>query len=332
LSTNDDDKQPLNTARALNNGLESISINSDHLSLTHQNSRQTIHWRELLIVKFLQFCAWISVATTLAIVLILVLESVAFFVAVPIWDYLTATTWSPLIEPRSFGIIPLIFGTLFISLGACAVAVPIGLASAIYLAEYASPLARKFIKPVIELLAGVPSVVYGYFAVTTVTPILQIVFPSTEVFNAASAAIVLGIMVLPMITTLCDDAIRSTPRSIQEGGFALAATKSEVTIGILIPSALSAIMASVILGFSRAIGETMAVALAAGSTPNMSLNPLTSTQTMTGYIVQVAMGDIPHGTIEYQSIFAVAATLFVITFCLNVLSQYIVRRFAQTWD
>lgn len=291
-----------------------------------------INWRELVIVKFLQFCAWISVATTVAIVLILALECSAFFVAVPIWDYLTGTHWSPLIEPRSFGVVPLIFGTLVISLGACAIAVPIGLASAIYLAEYASPLARKIIKPIIELLAGIPSVVYGYFAVTSVTPVLQTIFPATEVFNAASAALVLGIMVLPMITTLCDDAIRATPRAIQEGGFALAATKSEVTMGILIPSAISAIMASFILGFSRAIGETMAVALAAGSTPNMSLNPLASTQTMTGYIVQVAMGDVPHGTIEYQSIFAVAATLFVMTFLLNILSQYIVRRFARAWE
>jgi phosphate transport system permease protein len=272
------------------------------------------------------------VATTIAIVLILALESSAFFVAVPLWDYLSGTNWSPLIEPRSFGVIPLIFGTLVISLGACIIAVPIGLGSAIYLAEYASPLARKIIKPLIELLAGIPSVVYGYFAVTTVTPLLQIIFPKTEVFNAASAATVLGIMVLPMITSLCDDAIRATPRSIQEGGFALAATKSEVTVGILLPSAISAIMASFILGFSRAIGETMAVALAAGSTPNMSLNPLTSTQTMTGYIVQVAMGDVPHGTLEYQSIFAVAATLFVMTFLLNILSQFIVRRFARAWE
>lgn len=291
-----------------------------------------INWRELLIIKFLQFCAWISVATTIAIVIILVVESSAFFITVPLWDYMSGTNWSPLIEPRSFGVVPLIFGTLVISLGACALAVPIGLASAIYLAEYASPLARKIIKPIIELLAGIPSVVYGYFAVTTVTPHLQSIFPTTEVFNAASAAIVLGIMVLPMITTLCDDAIRATPRSIQEGGFALAATKSEVTLGILIPSAFSAIMASFILGFSRAIGETMAVALAAGSTPNMTLNPLTSTQTMTGYIVQVAMGDVPHGTIEYQSIFAVAATLFVMTFLLNILSQYVVRRFARAWE
>jgi len=210
--------------------------------------------------------------------------------------------------------------------------VPIGLGSAIYLAEYASHTTRRFIKPTIELLAGIPSVVFGYFAVTTVTPFLQSVFPSTEVFNAASASIVLGFMVLPMITSLCDDAIRAAPRTLREGGFALAATKAEVSIGILIPASMSAIMASFILGFSRAIGETMAVALAAGSTPNMSLNPLISMQTMTGYIVQVAMGDVPHGTIEYQSIFAVAAALFVMTLTLNLLSQLIVRRFARQWE
>lgn len=291
-----------------------------------------VNWGEFLIVRFFQLCAWISVVTSFAIILILTLESSAFFKTVPFWDYLTGANWSPLIEPRSFGVLPLICGTAVVSLGACLIAVPIGLASAIYLAEYASPFSRRVIKPTVELLAGIPSVVYGYFAVTTITPMLQRFFPSTEVFNAASAAIVLGIMVLPMITTLCDDAIRATPRSIHEGAFALAATKSEVTIGILVPSAMSAIMASFILGFSRAIGETMAVALAAGSTPTMGMNPLTSMQTMTGYIVQVAMGDVPHGTIEYQSIFAVAATLFVMTLLLNIVSQYIVRRFARSWE
>lgn len=289
-------------------------------------------WSEFVIVKFLQICAWISVATTGAIIAILAIESSAFFAAVPFLDFFAGSNWTPLIEPRSFGVLPLIFGTLVVSIGACIVAVPVGLASAIYLAEYASPLVRGFVKPVIELLAGIPSVVYGYFAVTTITPLLQRIAPSTEVFNAASASIVLGVMVLPMITTLCDDAIRATPRSVQEGAFALAATKSEVTIDILIPSAISAIMASFILGFSRAIGETMAVALAAGSTPNLTLNPLVSMQTMTGYIVQVAMGDVPHGTVEYQSIFAVAATLFAMTFILNCLSQFIVVRFARQWE
>jgi phosphate transport system permease protein len=291
-----------------------------------------IRWSEIAILRFLQICTLISVATTAAIVSILLFESSAFFAEVPLRSYLTGTEWSPLIEPRSFGVVPLIMGTLVVSLGACLIAVPIGLASAIYLAEYATPGVRRILKPTIELLAGIPSVVFGYFAVTTVTPTLQWFMPSTEVFNAASAAIVLGFMVLPMITSLCDDAIRSAPRSLREGGFALAATKAEVSLDILIPASMSAIMASFILGFSRAIGETMAVALAAGSTPNMSFNPLVSMQTMTGYIVQVAMGDVPHGTSEYQSIFAVAATLFVMTFSLNMISQFIVRRFARHWE
>lgn len=308
---------------------KSLGAKASNEKLSMARRRQ---WSEFIIVKFLQTCAWISVATTAAIIVILASESSAFFATVPLLDFFTGSKWTPLIEPRSFGVLPLIFGTLVVSIGACIVAVPVGLASAIYLAEYAPPLVRSFVKPIIELLAGIPSVVYGYFAVTSITPMLQRIAPSTEVFNAASASIVLGVMVLPMITTLCDDAIRATPRSVQEGAFALAATKSEVTIDILIPSATSAIMASFILGFSRAIGETMAVALAAGSTPNLTLNPLVSMQTMTGYIVQVAMGDVPHGTVEYQSIFAVAATLFAMTFILNCLSQFIVVRFARQWE
>ena len=289
-------------------------------------------WRELAVVRFLQFCAWISVLTTLGIIAILVMESAAFFHDVPLTDYLFGTKWSPIIEPLSFGVLPLVCGTLLVSVSACLIAVPLGLGSAIYLSEYASSGIRRWLKPMIELLAGVPSVVFGYFAVTTVTPVLQSIFPSTEVFNAASASIVLAFMVLPTITSLCDDAIRSVPKSIREGGYALAATKREVTTKILVPAALSGIMAAIILGFSRAIGETMAVSLAAGSTPNLSFNPLAGTQTMTGYIVQVSMGDTPAGTIEYQSIFAVAAYLFLITLTLNLISQFILRRMHRSYD
>lgn len=307
-------------------------VSPDRTGSLRAEARFKTRLSEMAVVRFLQVCAWISIGTTLAIVVILGLESLVFFEGVPLLDFLTGRDWSPLIEPRSFGVLPLIAGTLVVSLGACAISVPIGLASAIYLAEYASTKTRNIIKPTIELLAGIPSVVFGYFAITSVTPALQSIFPSTEIFNAASASIVLGFMVLPMITSLCDDAIRATPRSLREGGFALAATKAEVSLDILLPASMSAIMASVILGFSRAIGETMAVALAAGSTPNLSLNPLISMQTMTGYIVQVAMGDVPHGTIEYQSIFAVAATLFMMTLALNLLSQLVVRRFARQWE
>lgn len=291
-----------------------------------------VRWRELFIVRLLFVCALISVATTIAIVAILAMESSTFFSEVSFKDYFFGTEWSPLIEPRSFGVVPLLCGTLLVSAGACLIAIPLGLGSAIFLAEYASPRLRRIVKPVIELLAGVPSVVFGYFAITSVTPFLQNWFPETEVFNGASASIVLAFMVLPTITSLCDDAIRAVPRSLREGGFALAATKYEVSTKILIPAALSGIMAACILGFARAIGETMAVALAAGSTPNMTLNPLVSVQTMTGYIVQVSMGDTPHGTLEYQSIFAVAATLFLITLLLNIVSQLILSRLHRQYD
>lgn len=314
------------------NSSDLTTMLSQDLAIPTGVAKVRVRWREWTIVRLLFVCALISVATTIAIVGILVMESSTFFREIPIKDYLFGTEWSPLIEPRSFGVIPLLCGTLLVSVGACIISVPLGLGSAIYLAEYASPGLRRIIKPVIELLAGVPSVVFGYFAVTSVTPVLQRWLPSTEVFNGASAAIVLAFMVLPTITSLCDDAIRAVPRSLREGGFALAATKYEVSTKILIPAALSGIMAACILGFSRAIGETMAVALAAGSTPNLTLNPLVSVQTMTGYIVQVSMGDTPYGTIEYQSIFAVAATLFLVTLLLNVVSQMILARLHRQYD
>lgn len=295
-------------------------------------SQKTVRLGELAISRFLQLCAYVSVITTIGIIVVLLSESRLFFEHVSVTEFFFGTHWSPLIEPRSFGVLPLLWGTVLISLIACCIAVPLGLGGAIYLAEYASPLARRLIKPAIELLAGIPSVVFGYFAITVITPTLQWFIPSTEVFNGASAAMTLGIMVVPVITTLCDDAIRSVPRSIADGGYAVAATKSEICIHLLLPASMSSLMASFILGFSRAVGETMAVSLAAGSTPNLSLNPFTSMQTMTGYIVQVALGDVPHGSIEYQSIFAVALSLFIITLSLNVFSQFIIRRFARHWD
>ena len=314
------------------NSPEFASTLTETLAAPTGVARVRVRWLELTIVRLLFVCALISVATTIAIVAILAMESSTFFSVISFKEYFFGTEWSPLIEPRSFGVLPLLCGTLQVSLGACLIAVPLGLGSAIFLAEYASPRLRRIIKPVIELLAGVPSVVFGYFAVTSVTPLLQTWFPDTEVFNGASAAIVLAFMVLPTITSLCDDAIRAVPRSLREGGFALAATKYEVSTKILVPAALSGIMAACILGFARAIGETMAVALAAGSTPNMTLNPLVSVQTMTGYIVQVSMGDTPHGTVEYQSIFAVAATLFLITLLLNIVSQTILSRLNRQYD
>jgi phosphate transport system permease protein len=291
-----------------------------------------IHWTEVLIIRSMQSFAWLSIAVTLSIVYILVAESSSFFQDVSFSSFFFGTNWNPLFEPKEFGVLPLVCGTLLISLGACAIAFPVGLLGAIYLSEYASVRQRMILKPAVELLAGIPSVVFGYFAVTTVTPLLQTYLPSTEVFNGASAAIVLSFMIIPTMTSLCDDALRAVPKSLREAGFALSATKSEVALQVLIPAALSGIIASAILSFSRAIGETMAVALAAGSTPNLTLNPLQSVQTMTGYIVQVSMGDTPHGTVEYQSIFAVAGLLFFMTFALNIVSQRILRSVKKSYD
>jgi phosphate transport system permease protein len=246
--------------------------------------------------------------------------------------FLFGTKWAPLLEPRSFGVLPLLCGTFLIVVGSAAVAIPVGLATAIYLGEYATPRVRNVVKPVLEVLAGIPTVVYGYFALTFITPVLAKIFPQTEVFNAASASIVVGIMVLPMIASLCDDAIRAVPASLREGAHALGATHMEVTTRVVVPAALSGIMASFVLAISRAIGETMAVTLAAGATPKLTLNPLESIQTMTAYIVQVSLGDTPAGTVEYQTIFAVGALLFVITLAMNVIANRVLGHFREAYE
>ncbi|MGO4373139.1 phosphate ABC transporter permease subunit PstC [Paenibacillus sp. 2TAB19] len=276
-------------------------------------------------------CASVSIMTTIGIVVTLLTETIQFFKTIPITDFLFGTKWSPLIPPKSFGVLPLLTGTLMITVIACLVAVPIGLASAIYLSEYAPKKVRKVVKPILEVLAGVPTIVYGYFALSLITPIIQSIFPSAGIFNALSAGIVVGIMIIPMVSSLSEDAMSSVPRSLRDGAYALGATRFEVALKIVVPAALSGIVASAVLAFSRAIGETMIVTLAAGSTPNMTMNPLDSIQTMTAYIVQVSLGDTPHGTVEYGSIFAVGMTLFVITFLLNILAQYVARRFREEY-
>ena len=206
------------------------------------------------------------------------------------------------------------------------------MASAIFLSEYASERARSILKPVLEVLAGIPTVVYGFFALTFVTPILRTVLPDTHVFNAASAAIVVGIMVLPMVASLCDDAFRAVPDNLREGAYSLGATSFEVTTRVVVPAGLSGVFAAFVLAISRAIGETMAVTLAAGATPNLTMNPLESIQTMTAYIVQVSLGDTPAGTLTYQTLFAVAAVLFLVTLCLNILANMIMKRFQEAYD
>ena len=229
-------------------------------------------------------CASISVVTTVVVICILAFETYGFFVEIPITDFLFGTEWTPLLQPKSYGILPLLCGTLMIVVGSSIVALPVGIAAAVYLSEYASDRVRNIVKPVLEILAGIPTVVYGFFALTFITPMLQSIFESTHVFNAASAAIVVGIMVLPMVASMCDDALQSVPDSLREGAYSLGATSFEVTIRIVLPAALSGIFASFVLAISRAIGETMAVTLAAGATPNFTLNPLESIQTMTAYI------------------------------------------------
>ncbi len=288
--------------------------------------------KEETIRLLLLACAFVSVLTAALIIAVLCVESFGFFRHVPLTDFLFGRKWTPLFEPRSFGVLPLVCGTLLITAGAALVGLPMGLLSAIYLAEYASDRLRKTIKPILEILAGVPTVVYGYFALTFVTPLLQKVLPSTEVFNAASASIVVGIMVLPMVASLCDDALRAVPVSLRQGAYAVGATHFEVTTRIVVPAAFSGVVASFVLAASRAIGETMAVALAAGSTPKITANPLVSIQTMTGYIVQVSLGDTPAGSLEYQTIFAVGALLFAITLGMNVLSHKVLARFREVYE
>ena len=284
-------------------------------------------WTDTSAQVSLFLCAGVSVLTTAGIVFVLGTESARFFRDVPVLEFLFGTRWTPLLEPRSFGVLPLVAGTLQIVVGSGLVALPTGLATAIYLSEYASPRMRGIIKPVLEVLAGIPTVVYGYFALTSVTPFLQTFLPNTQVFNAASGSVVVGIMILPMVASLCEDALSAVPESLRHGGFALGATRGEVALQVVLPAALSGVMASFVLALSRAIGETMAVTLAAGATPRLSLNPLESIQTMTAYIVQVSLGDTPAGTVEYQTIFGVGALLFVFTLIMNIAAHRILRRF-----
>jgi phosphate transport system permease protein len=301
-----------------------VSLKSHHIKIAKL--------QESLVKVLLFFCAAVCVLITFGIVGVLAEETFQFFREISPWEFFSGTRWAPLFEPRHFGIWPLFCGTALITLGACAIGIPIGLGIAIFLNEYASPRFREWLKPALEVLAGIPTVVYGYFAVKTITPFLQGLFENVEVFNAASAAIVVGIMVVPMIASLCDDAIRSVPRTVKEAGYALGATKFEVTTQVVIPAAMSGLVAAFILALSRALGETMAVTLAAGSTPRMSLNPFESVQTMTAYIVQVSLGDTPQGTIEYQSIFAVGSILFILTLGFNLLAYKLVKKYRRVYE
>jgi phosphate transport system permease protein len=289
--------------------------------------------RQQIIKGLLMACAYLSVLTTFGIVFVLIFETINFFREVSIVEFLTSTKWSPAFTNPQFGIIVLICGTVLTTVVAIAFAVPVGLLAAIFLSEYASVHLRRWLKPALEVLAGVPTVVYGYFALTFVTPFLRAtIFPDMAVFNALSAGLVMGVMIIPTVASVSEDSIYAVPRSLREGGYALGATKREVATRIVVPAALSGIVASIVLGISRAVGETMIVAIAAGNLANLTANPLQSVQTMTAFIVQVASGETATGTLTFNTIFAVGMTLFVMTLILNLISYWFVRRYREIYE
>jgi phosphate transport system permease protein len=289
---------------------------------------------EMAVKAVLAACALLSVATTVGIVFALLQPAIEFFADVSIVEFLTSTTWSPLFAEPEFGVLPLVSATFLITGIALALSVPVGLLSAIYLSEYARPRVRNLLKPTLELLAGIPTVVYGFFALTFVTPLLQDLWPFGQppgVFNAASAGLVMGIMIVPTITSLSEDAMAAVPQSLREGSFALGGTRLTTSLRVVFPAALSGIVAAVVLGISRAVGETMIVLIAAGGTPNLSFNPAEAMQTMTAFIASAGIGDQPTGSVGYKTIFAVGTTLFLITFLMNLFSIRLVRRYRQVY-
>ena len=299
------------------------------------NSLQQIKPRygEKIIRGSLFTAAVISVLTTFGILISLLIPSIEFFLEVPITDFLFGTVWTPLFNNGEFGVLPLISGTLVITGIAVMVAIPLGLGSAVYLSEYASPRVRKVLKPTLEVLAGIPTVVFGFFALEFLTRLVLVkIFPDIEVFNALSAGLIMGIMIIPTIASLSEDAMAAVPSGLRDGSYALGSTKRQTAMKVVIPAALSGIVAAFVLGISRAIGETMIVTVAAGLQPQLSLNPLIGMQTMTSYIAAAGSGDLATGSIEYKSIFAVGLLLFVLTFIMNIFSVRLVRRFRQAYQ
>jgi len=285
---------------------------------------------ERVIRTSLFVCAAASVLVTVGIIYSLFADTISFFEEVSISSFLTGTTWSP--QAGSYGVLELVYGTLIITFGAMLIAGPLGIASAIYLSEYASPRVRNVVKPTLEVLAGIPTVVFGYFALTFITPnLLRSISEGCGIFNWASASIVVGLFILPTVASLSEDAMRAVPRSLRDGAYGLGSTKLRVSLRIVLPAALSGIVASLILGISRAVGETMAVTIAAGATPQITLNPCSSVQTMTAYIVQVAGGEASTGSLQYGSIFALGSTLFLMTLVLNYVSIRFVKRFREAY-
>lgn len=283
-------------------------------------------------IEFVLFlAASSSVATTIAILYILITESLTFFEQVPLSKFLTDTEWSPLFEDAHYGIMPLISATLVTTGVALFVAIPLGTIAAIYLSEFAPSRLREIIKPILELLAGIPTVVYGYFALLFVTPLLQQVFPDLSGFNMLSPGLVIGIMIIPFISSISEDAMRAVPVYLREGSYAMGATRLQTALKIVFPAAISGIISAYILGISRAVGETMIVAIAAGLQPNLTWNPMEPAATITAYIVQVSLGDLPHGTLEYQTIFAAGLTLTLITLAFNIIGYLLSKRYREIY-
>jgi phosphate transport system permease protein len=274
----------------------------------------------------------VSVATTVGIVIALFEPAIEFFREISIVDFLTGTEWTPLFTPSAFGVLPLVAGTFLVVVCACLVCIPFGLGAAIYLSEYARARTRKILKPALEVLAGIPTVVYGYFALTFVTPRLEDLGLPVGVFSALSAGLVMGVMLLPTVASVSEDAMAAVPRDLRDGAYALGSTKYQVATRIVVPAAISGIIASFVLGISRAVGETMIVLIAAGGQPNLTWNPLEAVQTMTAFIASTGQGDVPTGSIEYKTIFAVGATLFVMTLIMNLVSIRLVRKYREVYE
>lgn len=327
----------------LEKAIEKQSVDDVPRSLTRQFSVNRV--KEQAIQLILLMCALLSIFTTVGIIYVLVSESIvgvgdnsAFFQEVSAKEFFTDTQWTPQFREKHYGVLPLLGGTLLIAGIAALIGLPVGLASAIYLSEYASPRTRNIIKPILEILAGIPTVVYGYFALVFITPyVLRPIFQdlmgfNVDVFNAASAGIVVGIMIIPMVSSLSEDTLRAVPRGLREASYALGSTKFDVSVKVVLPAAISGILASFLLAISRAVGETMAVTIAAGQTPALTMNPFRSVQTMTSYIVNVSLGDTPVGSMGYKSLYAIALTLFCITLVMNFLSQFIMRRYREVYE
>ncbi len=287
---------------------------------------------EIIIERVLALAGLLTILTTIGIIWVLVSESWAFFATVPLSDFLFDTEWTPLFADKHYGILPLLSGTLLTTLIAILTAVPLGVVIAVYLSEYARPEFRKSIKPALEVLAAVPTVVYGFFALTVVTPFLQQFVPDLGSFNALSAGLVMGIMIIPVISSLSEDALYAVPKSLREASYGMGATRFQTAFKVVVPAASSGIMVSVILGIARAVGETMVVAIAAGQQPNLTFDPREAVETITAYIVQVSLGDVQHGSLEYKTIFAAGITLFIVTFLLNNLSFWLKKKYQEKYE